>query len=147
VTYGFDELMELTLALLLRVYGTLPGAVIDGLRDFRTELRPIYRRAYFASLDGNYPSARICAPGKRRVTVEGLFLDLNIRYSAGRMLGFGPPRALSPFEALSAFAGADMPGRACLPLNLSAMAVRIIGRGPAAPSIRRGRGVRPIARG
>jgi hypothetical protein len=146
-TYGFDELMELTLALLLRVYGTLPGAVIDGLRDFRAELRPIYRRAYFASLDGDYPPAHVCAPGIRRFTVEGLFLDLNIRYSAGRMLGFGPPRALSPFEALSVFAAPVVPSRACLPLNVTAVAAMIVGRSRTVPAMRRRRGVRRMPPG
>ena len=45
VTYNFEDLMELTLALLLRVYGTLPDVVTDGLRSFRADLRPIYRQA------------------------------------------------------------------------------------------------------
>ena len=46
VTYNFEDLMELTLALLLRVYGTLPDVVTNGLRSFREDLRPIYRQAY-----------------------------------------------------------------------------------------------------
>ena len=47
VTYNFEDLMELTLALLLRVYGTLPDVVTNGLRSFREDLRPIYRQAYW----------------------------------------------------------------------------------------------------
>jgi hypothetical protein len=40
VTYEFEELMELSIALLLRVYWTLPDAIIAGLRDFvRTFVR------------------------------------------------------------------------------------------------------------
>jgi len=50
VTYNFEDLMELALALLLRVYGTLPDVVTNGLRSFRNDLRPIHRQAYLDSL-------------------------------------------------------------------------------------------------
>ena len=55
VTYNFEDLMELTLALLLRVYGILPDVVTTGLRSFRNDLRPIYRRAYLDSLKSDLP--------------------------------------------------------------------------------------------
>jgi hypothetical protein len=142
VTYDFEELMELTIALLLRVYGTLPDTVVTGLRSFRSELRPIYRQAYFDTLDRIYPAARVSAPGGRRVAVSGLFLDLNIRYSAGEMIGFGPPKAVSPFDALSIYGRAEMPARAYLPLNVTAVAELIVGRTRVLPSIRRGRRAR-----
>jgi hypothetical protein len=47
VTYEFEELMELSVALLLKVYWTLPDTIVAGLRDFRKDLHTIYRRAYF----------------------------------------------------------------------------------------------------
>ena len=87
VTYNFEDLMELTLALLLRVYGTLPDVVTNGLRSFREDLRPIYRRAYLDSLKRVYPVARVSTPNGERLSVQGLFLDLNIRYSAGQAIG------------------------------------------------------------
>ena len=104
VTYNFEDLMELTLALLLRVYGTLPDVVTDGLRSFRADLRPIYRQAYRNSQKRIYPAARVSTPDGERLTVQGLFLDLNIRYSAKQAIRIGPPKALSPFEALRVFA-------------------------------------------
>lgn len=142
VTYDFEELMELTVALLLRVYGWLPDDVVAGLRSYRDDLRPIYRQAYFDSLHRVYSAARISVPAGDRITVEGLFLDLNIRYSAGRMLEFGPPRAISPFEALSVYARSELPGRSYLPLNVTAVAELIVSRTRTLPSIRRGRGTR-----
>jgi hypothetical protein len=104
--------MELTLALLLRVYGILPDVVTTGLRSFRNDLRPIYRRAYLDSLKSDYPAARVSTPDGERLTVQGLFLDLNIRYSAKQAIQFGPPKALSPFEALSVFARSETAERA-----------------------------------
>lgn len=145
VTYDFEELMELTVALLLRVYGWLPDDVVTGLRNYRADLRPIYRQAYFDSSRHIYRAARISEPASRRITVEGLFLDLNIRYSAGRMVEFGPPRAMSPFEALRLYAQSEVPARSYLPLNVTAVAELIVSRTRALPSIRRGRGARQNA--
>lgn len=142
VTYDFEELMELAVALLLRVYGWLPDDVVAGLRSHRADLRPIYRQAYVDSFRRVHRAARICGAATRRVTVEGLFLDLNIRYCAGRMVGFGPPRALSPFEALRLYAQSAVPARSYLPLNVSAVAALIASRARVLPTIRRGRAAR-----
>lgn len=137
VTYDFEELMELTLALLLRVYGWLPDDVAAGLRNFRDDLRPIYRLAYQDSLKRIYPPAFLSVPKGERNAIEGLFLDLNIRYAAGHMIDFGPPRTISPVEAMSAYARSQSPARAYLPLNVTAVAEMIVGNSRAVPSIRR----------
>jgi hypothetical protein len=142
VTYDFEELMELTVALLLRVYGTLPDTVVTGLRDFRDELRPIYRQAYFDTAKRTYPLARVSESGSNHIAISGLFLDLNIRCSAGQLIEFGPPKAVSPFEAVATFARAEVPSRSYLPLNVTAVAEMIIGRTRVLPSIRRRRGAR-----
>jgi hypothetical protein len=140
VTYDFEELMELTVALLLRVYGTVPDAVLVGLRNFRNDRRPIYRQAFHDSITRTFPAARVVERAGRHLTVEGLFLDLNIRYVAGQMVECGPPKAMSPFEAIETFTHAEVPGRSYLPLNVTAVAELIVGRSCVAPSIRRGRG-------
>src|SRR5271170_88620 len=46
VRYSYNHLMELCLALTLRVYGTLPDPVLAGIIQYRQELRELYRRAY-----------------------------------------------------------------------------------------------------
>jgi hypothetical protein len=137
VTYDSEELMELAVALLLRVYGILPDIVVEGLRSFRDELRPIYREAYVEAVTRRSPAARISEPRGRQDAVSGLFLDLNIRYSAGQMIVFGPPRALSPFEAVRAFARSEMPARSYLPLNVAAVAEMIIEHTRVLPGRRR----------
>jgi hypothetical protein len=142
VTYDFEELMELTVALLLRVYGSLPDSVVTGLRRFRKDLRPIYRQAYLDLLHRTHPPVRISGLHGERLNVEGLFLDLNIHYSAGQMISFGPPRAVSPFEALRVYVSSQNPARSYLPLNVTAVAEMIVGRSRTLPSIRRGRGPR-----
>jgi hypothetical protein len=138
VTYDFEDLMELTLALLLRVYGTLPDVVTDGLRSFRADLRPIYRQAYRDSQKRIHPAARVSTPDGKRLTVQGLFLDLNIRYSAKQVIQFGHPKALSPFEAMSIFAHSEIAGRSYLPLNITAVAEMIADRTRQTPTIPRG---------
>jgi hypothetical protein len=130
--------MELTLALLLRVYGTLPDIVTEGLRSFRADLRPIYRQAYRDSQKRIYPAARVSTPDGERLTVQGLFLDLNIRYSAKQAIRIGPPKALSPFEALRVFAHSEIAGRSYLPLNITAVAEMIAERTRQTPTIPRG---------
>jgi hypothetical protein len=142
VTYDFEELMELSVALLLRVYWTLPDAIVAGLREFREDLRSIYRQAYFDLTVHQHPPAQISAAGGLRTTMNGLYLDLNIRYLAGKMIEFGPPRAISPFEAVNIYARAEAPGRSYLPLNVSAVAEKIVTRSRAVPIIRRGRAPR-----
>jgi hypothetical protein len=122
----------------LRVYGTLPDVVTDGLRSFRADLRPIYRQAYRDSQKRIYPAARVSTPDGERLTVQGLFLDLNIRYSAKQAIQFGPPKALSPFEALSVFAHSEIAGRSYLPLNITAVAEMIAERTRQTPTIPRG---------
>ena len=86
VTYDFEELMELTLALLLRVYGWLPDDVATGLRAFRNDLRAIYHQAYLNSLKHIHRPACLSTARGRSIEVEGLYLDLNIRYSAGHII-------------------------------------------------------------
>ena len=139
VTYDFEDLMELTIALSLRVYWTLPDTIVTGLRQFRDELRPLYRQGYLDSISRVYPPARLSEQGGDRISASGVFLDLNIRYSAGQMIEFGPPKLLSPFEALRAYALSECPATSYLPLNISAVARMIVAGTRSVPPVRRGR--------
>ena len=116
------------------MYGSLPDVVSNGLRSFRDDPRPIYRQAYLNSLKRVYPAARVSTADGERLTVQGLFLDLNIRYSAGQAIRFGPPKALSPFEALSVFAHSEIAGNRSLPLNITAVAQMITERARQTPT-------------
>ncbi len=144
VTYNFEEIMELAIALLLRVYGTLPDALAVGLLQFRKELRPIYRQAYFDLFTPKFPVLRFGVPNGPKATAAGLYLDLNIRYAAGQMVQFGPPRAVSPFEAVSIYTRSRAPALSYLPLNVTAVAEMIVARTKKLPPIRRGRTARAL---
>jgi hypothetical protein len=138
VRYSFNHLMELCLALTLRIYGTLPDPVVDGLLRFRGELYGLYRRAYLEYETGIGASVRISGSGRAEFEMSGAYLDLRIRFGGGRTFEFGPPRLLSPFEALRVFSRLDTPGRAHLPLNLSSLAINLVECAETAPAIRRG---------
>jgi hypothetical protein len=136
--YSYNHLMELCLALSLRVYGAIPDPVLTGLIQFRQELYDLYRRAYIEYAKGLGAPIRITARGRANFEMSGVYLDLRIRFGGGRALEFGPPRAVSPFEALRVYSRLDTPGRAHLPLNLSALAINLVECAETAPNIRRG---------
>jgi hypothetical protein len=91
-----------------------------------------------------FPVAQVVEYGGKHLPIDGLFLDLNIRYLAGQMTEFGPPKVMSPFEAIATFARAEVPGRSYLPLNVTAVAELIVERSRVVPSIRRGRSARQV---
>ncbi|MDR3534394.1 MAG: hypothetical protein P4L90_28005 [Rhodopila sp.] len=135
--YSYDHLMELSLALLLRVYGWLPDPVISGLVRYRQDLSHIYNRAYTESRIGAGSPTHVHGPNRATFRMTGLYLDLQIHYSGGKLVEFGPPKELTPFEALQAFAVADMSARTHLPLNLSALSVRVVECAQNVPNIRK----------
>lgn len=137
VTYDLEEIMELAVALLLRVYGTLPDPVIEGLRKFRDRLRPIYRQAFLEATTSKRSPCGVTEGRGRTLNIEGLFLDLNIRYLAGHLVEFGPPKAISPFEAVASYATSGSPARSYLPINLSVVAASIMERTRTLPPRRR----------
>ncbi|MDA8248551.1 hypothetical protein [Acidiphilium sp.] len=134
--YAFDHVMDLAVALHLRVYGTLPDAVAEGLIAARATLHGFYRRAYLEHATGLGARIEVTAQGRSGFAMSGVWLDLRLRYAGGRCLGFGPPRLLSPFEALRVFATADEAARAHSVFNLSELAVRLVAASLRCPGMR-----------
>lgn len=136
-TYSYEHIMELALALSLRVYNSLPDAVLLELIRHRPKLTRIYREAYRQRSAGRGRVLRIrrkdCA-----IRLRGVFLDLQIKYSGGRLMKFGPPRILEPPQALEIFANSDDPARAFLPIKISALAERVVALSLRAPTMRHG---------
>lgn len=141
--YTFEPLMDLGVALQLRVYGTLPDPVAEGLIAARAALHGFYRRAYLEHATGIGSRIEVTAQGRKGFAMSGVWLDLRLRYAGGRCLGFGPPQILSPFEALQAFATAERTVRTQPPFNLSALAVRLVAASLRCPRMR---GVHPARR-
>jgi hypothetical protein len=71
--------------------------------------------------------------------MRGAFLDLQMTFSGAKLVNFGPPKLLSSFEALKAFAARDLAARAFVPVNLSLLSERLVSTALRAPRIRRGR--------
>jgi hypothetical protein len=130
--------MELALALTLRVYHAVPDSVLVGIIRHRVSLYRHYRRAYAERRTGIGVPIVVEAVNHAPIHIRGVFLDLQIDFSGGKLIKFGPPKLLSPFEALAAFAERDIAARAFLPINLSLLSERLVSTALHAPLIRRG---------
>jgi hypothetical protein len=136
--YSYCHLMELALVLTLRVYYFVPDSVLSEIVRRRTSLYHHYRRAYAERREGIGAPVVVKAPGRPPIHVRGMFLDLEMNFSGGKLVKFGPPKPLPPFEALTVFARRDVAARALLPINLSLLAERLVAAALRAPPIRRG---------
>lgn len=135
--YSYYHVMELALALTLRVYHTVPDSVLEQIIRHRKSLYRHYRRAYTERSSGLGTRTKIHTDSAATFALSGVFLDLQINFSGGRLVSFGPPKALSPAEALQTFAGRDLAARALLPINLSHLAESVITLALSAPLPRR----------
>jgi hypothetical protein len=133
--YSYNHLMELALALTLRVYYFLPDAFLEEIIRCRPALYRLYRMAYQQRCTGRGAPIEIACNG-RRLTLQGTFLDLQIDYAGGELTRFGPPRLLSPFDALAAFAASEVAARAFLPIKLSTLSEQVVTLALEAPMIR-----------
>jgi hypothetical protein len=124
--YSYQHLMELALVLTLRVYYFVPDSVLAGVIRHRDALSRYYRRAYAERESHTGAPVLVRVTGHAPFRVAGVFLDLQLNFSGGRLVRFGPPRLLSPFEALTVFAHGDTAARAFQPINLSLLAERIV---------------------
>lgn len=136
--YSYCHVMELALALTLRVYHAVPDAVLAQVIRYRQSLNRYYRRAYADRCSGLGAPIRVKVAGYAPIIVRGVFLDLQINFSGGALTAFGPPKLLSPRDALSVFADHDIAARAFLPLNVSALSERLVSTALQAPIIRSG---------
>jgi hypothetical protein len=136
--YSYCHLMEMALGLTLRVYHVVPDSVLAGVIRYRRALCQHYRRAYVERLTGIGAPIVVELKGHPPIRIRGVFLDLQLNFSGGKLVRFGPPKLLSPSEALATYAGRDLAARALLPLNLSLLSERVIALSLRAPAIRRG---------
>jgi hypothetical protein len=136
--FSYCHVMELAIVLSLRVYHVIPDSVLKGIVHRRNELRKLYERAYQQRRSGAGSPLVVKAKNHVPVELRGLFLDLNIKFSGGRLLRFGPPRLLSPIEALDRFGEGALAAQTFLPMNLSLLSEKIVALALAAPRIRSG---------
>ncbi len=142
--YSYVHLMEMALVLSLRVYHVVPDSVLEGIIRYRKGLYQHYRRAYAERRSGRGKPVLLETDGHAPVQMRGIFLDLQLNFAGGRLVTFGPPKSLSPVQAVSAFAKCDLASRAQLPIGLSSLSERLVALSLRAPLIRRG--PRPVAK-
>jgi hypothetical protein len=136
--YSYCHLMELVLVLTLRVYHVVPDAILREIVRYRRTLYRHYCRAYADRFSGLGAPITVEVAGHAPITMRGVFLDLQINFSGGTLTAFGPPRLVSPYEALSIFVERDIAARAFLPINLSLVSERLVSTALRAPVIRTG---------
>jgi hypothetical protein len=136
--YSYCHLMELVLTLTLRVYHMVPDSILMEIIRHRASLYRYYRRAYAERWTGIGAAITVEIAERPPIHARGAFLDLQINFSGGRLARFGPPKLLSPFDALAVFAERDVAARALLPINLSLLSERLVSAALNAPRIRAG---------
>lgn len=124
--YLYCHIMELALILSLRVYHVVPDLVLREIVKHREQLFSLYRCAYTQRASGRGKTIDLAAVSGKEIRLRGLFIDLRIGFAGGRLINFGPPRLLSPADALIQFAKRTQSGKFFLPLNLSLLAERVV---------------------
>jgi hypothetical protein len=136
--YSYCHVMELAIVLSLRVYHVIPDSVLKGIVRYRKQLHRLYRRAYAQRRSGAGSSLVIDVKNGPRIELRGLFLHLDIKFSAGHLVRFGPPKLLSSIEALERFSEGLLTDRTSLPMNLSLLSEQVATLALSAPTIRSG---------
>jgi hypothetical protein len=139
--YSYEHTMELSVALAMRFYFAIPDVVLQELKRWRPRLCPLYWSALAQGGSGRGAEIPVKA-GTAAFTMRGIFLDPQMRFAGGRLISLGPPKALSPAEALLRFVALPVADRTSLPIPLTVLASEVVRLAAAAPVIRRG--PRPI---
>jgi hypothetical protein len=137
-TYSYGHIMELVIVLSLRVYHVIPDSVLKGIAQYRGQLQRMFERAYIERRSGSGRPLIVASAGHPPVELRGLYLDLDIKFSAGRLVRFGPPRLLSAIEALALFGESPLTRRTFMPMSLSLLAEQVAALALAAPMVRSG---------
>jgi hypothetical protein len=127
--------MELAVALSLRVYHVVPDSILHGIIRYRRQLHRLYRRAYALRRSGLGSPVLIKKGTEKPIELRGLFLDLGIKFSGGQLVRFGPPKLLSPCDALRRFSCGTGP---FLPISLSLLSEHVVVLAQRAPEIHSG---------
>lgn len=136
--YSYCRMMELAVTLSLRVYHVVPDSVLKGIVHYRSHLDRYYRRAYTERDSGAGRPFVIKVRGHQPIVFRGLYLDLNIKFSGGHMVRFGPPKLLPSIEALGRFSHGAVSARPPVPISLSFLSEQIIALALRAPDVRSG---------
>lgn len=136
--YSYCRVMELALTLSLRVYHIVPDSVLKGIIQYRGHLDQLYCRAYAQRDSGPGRPIVIAVAGRKSIVLRGVFLDLNIRFSGGHLVRFGPPKLLPAIAALQQFSLGTSLARPLMPIALSILSEQVVSLALRAPYVRSG---------
>ena len=139
VTYRFEHLMEVALALALKRQGILRVDVVRVIAACRDELRPLFRQAWDQRESGLGQRVAVAIDGEESFSVSGVWLDLMPRHAGGMLTIAGDIRLMGPAEALMDLSAQGRQLFAREPIKLSDIAIRLVALAAKAPDIRRGR--------
>jgi hypothetical protein len=135
--YSYYHVMELAITLSLRVYHVVPDSVLNGIIHHRRRLHRLYHTAYTYRRSGKGSPIVLKTNDDRLIELRGLFLDLGVRFSGGQLIGFGPPRLVSPTEALTLFAQRLLFAENFFPVSASILSERVVSLALYAPARRK----------
>ena len=136
-SYRYGQVMELALALTLRVYNSIPDSVLREIICYRDDLGRLLEQAYLDRDTGIGAPIRVKGP-EGAYEMRGAFLDLRLEFGGGALKAFGPPQLIGPEAALHAYATADDVSRAMLPIPVSRLAEQVVDLAGRAPPVRSG---------
>jgi hypothetical protein len=139
LTYRYEHLMELAVALALRAQAILPRHIVALLAERRFMLRRLYRRAYTEGDQGLGAQRHLNLPNGSSLPVGGVYLDLRLEYIDTGALVSIEPELIGPVEAIKRFMRQHRKVYPRPPLPISDMAADIVSLAREAPEIRRGR--------
>lgn len=139
VEYGFEHVMELAVALSLHRQAILKMDTIVLLAQLRHELTPLYRRAWLERDRGLGRRVSIKIEDAKPLMASGLWLDLGLQYSVGKVLTTLGPRLLGPTAAVRELVTVNRQRHFRDPIKISDLAVAVVELSTSAPEFRRGR--------
>jgi hypothetical protein len=139
LTYRYEHLMELAVALALRAQAILPRDVVALLAERRAVLRRLYRRAYAERETGLGAQKVVKLPDQTSLPIAGVYLELRLEYTKSGALVSIEPELIDPLKALKRFMMQHRKVYPRPPLPISNIAADVVELATAAPEIRRGR--------
>jgi len=139
ITYRYEHLMELTVALALRAQAILPRDIVGLLAQHRNRLRRIYRLAWTERDSGLGAPVPVGVGTQKPFQLSGVWLDLRLMYTDTGLLFHIAPTALGPAQYLERTSTKNITQHMRPPIPVSDLAEQVVQLAPTAPEVRRGR--------
>ena len=127
------------MAMAIRRQAVLNKDTVILLVQLRDELRPLYPRAWLERDRGLGNRVTVEVAGAKLLKVSGLWLDIGLRNSEGKVPAISDPKLLGPAAAITVFCTVNRQRYFRDPIRISDLAEAVVELAAAAPEYRRGR--------